>query len=77
MNIVCFRGRPPGVAPERWDSWNASLQQHLWQSGHTFLSLPVYRGQRWLRAVLLNPYTDEQAIANLFQTIDAFARDSL
>ncbi len=37
-----------------------------------FLSLPTYRDHRWLKAVLLNPYTQPATISTLFRKIDAF-----
>ena len=73
MNIICFRGVPAEVSPDRWDDWNRELQTHLLQSQQTFLSLPLYRGNRWFKAVLLNPYTDQAQILDLFQAIDVFA----
>ncbi|MEO0540242.1 MAG: aminotransferase class I/II-fold pyridoxal phosphate-dependent enzyme [Cyanobacteria bacterium P01_A01_bin.105] len=76
MNIICFRGTPAPVSPEQWDSWNQALQRYLLKHGHTFLSLPTYRGQRWLKAVLLNPFTTEQQIDALFQQIDRFLGSS-
>jgi glutamate/tyrosine decarboxylase-like PLP-dependent enzyme len=42
-----------------------------------FLSLPTYRGQRWLKAVLLNPYTSSETIQRLFARIDAFIQSSV
>ena len=72
MNLVCFRGTPQNVPENEWDSWNQSLQQHLLTQGHTFLSLPTYRGQRWLKAVLLNPFTTADHIDQLFKEIDRF-----
>ncbi|MEO1590559.1 MAG: aminotransferase class V-fold PLP-dependent enzyme [Cyanobacteria bacterium J06632_22] len=72
MNLICFRGTPRHLTTAQWDSWNQSLQQYLIDQGHTFLSLPTYRGQRWLKAVLLNPFTTEQHINTLFEQIDAF-----
>lgn len=72
-NLVCFRGTPDRLPPERWDEWNADLQSHLSRAGEAFLSLPLYQGRRWLRAVLLNPYTDEETIAALFRRVDEFA----
>lgn len=72
MNVVCFRGVPPWLPSERWDDWNAALQQHLITNGATFVSLPLLHGQRWLRTVLLNPYTGEQVIDGMFGQIEAF-----
>jgi len=72
MNIVCFRGCPAALPPDQWDAWNIDLQAYL-QTRSWFLSLPVYQGQRWLKAVLLNPYTDAVHIHQLFQAIDDFA----
>jgi glutamate/tyrosine decarboxylase-like PLP-dependent enzyme/GNAT superfamily N-acetyltransferase len=64
-NILCFRGTS--------DDWNASLQTHLLRDRNVFFSLPPYRGVRWLRAVLLNPFTDERLVDELFEDIDRFA----
>ena len=68
-NLVCFRGVPSWVSSTEWDRWNTNLQSHLLENGKTFLSLPTYRGSRWLRAVLLNPYTDEETLLHLFEEI--------
>jgi glutamate/tyrosine decarboxylase-like PLP-dependent enzyme len=73
MNLICFRGCPSALPPEQWDSWNAGLQQHLLNQHQTFLSLPVFRGQRWLKAVLLNPFTTATQLSNLFLAIDEYA----
>ncbi|WP_409300244.1 pyridoxal phosphate-dependent decarboxylase family protein [Peribacillus sp. SCS-155] len=70
-NIICFRGISGGV-PESLDNWNYRLQQHLIQEGNIFLSLPTYRGNRWLRAVLLNPFLNEDIILEVFDHIDNF-----
>ncbi|WP_017297621.1 pyridoxal phosphate-dependent decarboxylase family protein [Nodosilinea nodulosa] len=72
MNLVCFRGCPPELSPEQWDSWNRGLQQHLLNQHRTFLSLPVLRGQRWLKAVLLNPFTTAAQVSDLFLAIDGY-----
>ncbi|MEM7769944.1 MAG: aminotransferase class I/II-fold pyridoxal phosphate-dependent enzyme [Cyanobacteria bacterium P01_A01_bin.37] len=73
MNIVCFRGIPAQVASDQWDTWNTDLQSALLHRHNIFLSLPLYRGSRWLRMVLLNPYTDRTQVTDLFSAIDAFA----
>ncbi|MEM9905825.1 MAG: aminotransferase class I/II-fold pyridoxal phosphate-dependent enzyme [Cyanobacteria bacterium P01_D01_bin.44] len=72
MNLICFRGTPDWLLEAAWDQWNQSLQTHLLKQGHTFLSLPLYRGQRWLKAVLLNPFTTTEDIRLLFEQIDRF-----
>lgn len=51
----------------------ARLRQWLLERERIFLSLPLYRDRRWLRAVLLNPLTDEATIRRLFASIDTFA----
>ncbi|MEM9007503.1 MAG: aminotransferase class I/II-fold pyridoxal phosphate-dependent enzyme [Cyanobacteria bacterium P01_F01_bin.86] len=73
MNIICFRGIPPDVSVSHWDDWNAQLHVYLLKTHNIFLSLPLYRGNRWLRAVLLNPYTEQTQILDLFHAIDTFA----
>ncbi len=73
MNLVCFRGCPPSLAPDQWNVWNTSMQQHLLTHHQTFLSLPGLRGQRWLKAVLLNPFTTVSQINEMFVGIDQFA----
>lgn len=73
MNIICFRGIPIQVSPARWHDWNTELQAYLLQTQNIFLSLPLYRGHRWIRAVLLNPYTGKAQIGDLFKAIDVFA----
>jgi glutamate/tyrosine decarboxylase-like PLP-dependent enzyme len=81
MNLVCFRLAPTHIESAHWDNLNQQLQHYLLRShppdlrekaSPIFLSLPTYRGQRWLKAVLLNPYTSSETIQQLFTRIDAF-----
>lgn len=53
----------------------AALQRRLLADADVFLSLPEHRGRRWLRAVLLNPFTDEKTINRLFEVIDAVTEE--
>lgn len=76
MNIVCFRGAPDWLDENEWDDWNARLQNYLLREGNVFLSLPLYRGSRWLRAVLLNPFSNEKTIDAMFDYVDKFANSS-
>jgi glutamate/tyrosine decarboxylase-like PLP-dependent enzyme len=71
MNILCFRGT--GLSSVVWDNWNASLQAHILRDRNVYFSLPSYKATRWLRAVLLNPFADEQMIDDVFDNIDRFA----
>ncbi|WP_233504834.1 pyridoxal phosphate-dependent decarboxylase family protein [Parageobacillus thermoglucosidasius] len=71
-NICCFRGRPKNLDEKQCDQWNLELQQFLLHNERVFFSLPTYRGKRWLRAVLLNPFTPISTIQKIFQTIDEF-----
>lgn len=72
MNLVCFRSAPGWVSSTELSGWNADLQTHLLREGNVFLSLPLYHGHRWLRAVLLNPYADGETISGLFRLLDEF-----
>ena len=72
MNVVCFRGCPDDLPPERWDAWNAGLQNRLLEQQHCFLSLPLLDRARWLKAVILNPFTTPDQISALFQDMDRY-----
>jgi glutamate/tyrosine decarboxylase-like PLP-dependent enzyme len=69
-NVVCFRANPEGHADP--DALNAALREYLLAEHDVYLSLPTYRGSKWLRAVLLNPHTDERVIDRLLEGVDAF-----
>ncbi|MDP4086905.1 MAG: aminotransferase class I/II-fold pyridoxal phosphate-dependent enzyme [Bacillota bacterium] len=71
-NIVCFRITPSNIASQNRDQWNLKLQKFLLQEEQIFLSLPIFKGSRWLRAVLLNPYTTKKLVENMFKKIDFF-----
>jgi glutamate/tyrosine decarboxylase-like PLP-dependent enzyme len=71
-NLVCFRGRREGATDAENDAWNRRLQRHLLAEAGTFFSLPAYRGKRWLRAVLLNPFTEHCHIDKAFACLDRF-----
>jgi len=72
MNIVCFRAVPEWCPPEERDDLNSQLQQALLSEHDIFVSLPTYRDSRWMRVVLLNPFTGEETVQRLFSGIDAF-----
>ena len=72
-NIVCLRGCPDWLPDGQWDDWTSNLQQTLLREEQIFVSLPLYRGSRWMRVILLNPYTDDDVIERMFRHIDEFA----
>jgi len=76
MNIAVFRGCRDWLPADAWDDWNTRLQESLLREENIFVSLPLYRGHRWLRVILLNPYTDASVIDRLFEHVDAHANDS-
>lgn len=54
---------------------DSSSADHLERaSAPVFLSLPTYRGRRWLKAVLLNPYTQPSTLEKLFKAVDEFVQ---
>ena len=69
-NIVAFRANP--ATGTDLDALNAALRDHLLREHDVYLSLPTYRGAKWLRAVLLNPHTDEAVVDRLLDGVDAF-----
>jgi len=71
-NICCFRLRLNEYDQKHQDQLNLKLQQYLLKGQHVFLSLPTYRGKRWLRAVLLNPFISPSTIQQIFKQIDDF-----
>jgi glutamate/tyrosine decarboxylase-like PLP-dependent enzyme len=69
-NVVCFRATPDWCAPDEYDALNDRLQESLLREAGVFVSLPTYRGSRWLRVVLLNPYTDTATLDRLLGHVD-------
>ncbi|AHG02429.1 2-diaminobutyrate decarboxylase (plasmid) [Halostagnicola larsenii XH-48] len=72
LNLVCFRAAPDWCPPDEQDALNGRLQRRLLSEQDIFVSLPTYRDNRWLRVVLLNPFTDETTLDRLFNGIDVF-----
>jgi glutamate/tyrosine decarboxylase-like PLP-dependent enzyme len=71
-NVVCFRYFNPAIDSKKVDELNASLQKFLTQECGIFLSAPWYKDKKWLKAVLLNPYINDEIIKTVFEKIDLF-----
>lgn len=78
LSIVCFRARPRGVDPAdgaAMDAVQARVQREVAKGGDGWISMPVYRGRRVLRAVILHPRCDESVLSRLLDdVIEAAAR---
>jgi len=74
MNLACFRAAPQWCPSDEQDELNSQVQRTLLSEHDIFVSLPTYRGDRWLRVVLLNPFTDDETIDRLFDGINATLR---
>lgn len=66
LHIVCFR---PGTAGSS-EAWSRRTRERLLDQG-LMLSRPLYRGQRYLKAVLGNPFTGVEQIATVVDVISA------
>ena len=72
MNIVCFRDTRGSQDETARGERNQRLQRGLMKDRQTFVSLPRFRNSRWLKAVLLNPFTTENDLQEIFDYIDHF-----
>jgi glutamate/tyrosine decarboxylase-like PLP-dependent enzyme len=70
-NILCFR--PKG---EVRDSLVLALQHHLISEAQINLTAPSYRDRRWLKSVILNPYTTASDVDRLVHAFNAFCWSS-
>lgn len=71
-NIVCFRVVKDNLSSEAQDEMNTALQVYLLDEHNIFLSLPIYRKKKWLRCVVLNPFTTQNDIDRCLVGIDSF-----
>jgi glutamate/tyrosine decarboxylase-like PLP-dependent enzyme len=65
-NILCFR---PIAAPA--DRSLVELQTRLANEAAVCLTAPVYRGETWLKAVLLNPFTVTEDLGRLVKAFSS------
>lgn len=64
-SLLCFRAAPAWCPPDERDDLNGQLQKLLLREYDVVVTLPTYRGDRWLRAGLSTRYTDEATIDRL------------
>ncbi len=66
-NIVNFRYT--GMPREEWDIKNGQIRQRLVEQGSFYIVQTVINGERWLRATVMNPFTNRQHFEKLLDTI--------
>jgi len=80
LNIVCFRAIPPGIDPTAdpglMDEAQSAVQLEVARRGHGWLSMPLYRGRRVLRAVILHPRCDDSLLDLLLKDVLAASREA-
>ena len=64
-NIVCFRYGTD-------DESQLEIRRKLLRNGHFYISSTLYRGNRWLRLVFMNPQTSLKDIRELAEEIRSF-----
>lgn len=76
LNLLCFRYRPRGhlIDDARLDTLTEEIQAVLEVEGHGWLSLTTLKGRRALRAVILNPWTDDQDIDAVLAEVVSIGR---
>ncbi len=77
LSIVCFRARPPGIDPNdgaAMDAIQARVQREVAKRSHGWLSMPLHRGRRVLRAVILHPRCDDAVLDSLLMDVREAAR---
>ncbi len=72
LNIFCFRDTRGNSKTADPAKQNEQLQQYLLQNCNAFFSLPLFKNSRWLKAVLLNPFTTNEDFQEIFEAIDRF-----
>jgi len=70
-NIVNFRYT--GIPRESWDRKNGQTRQRLVENGSFFIVQTVINVERWLRATVMNPFTNHQHFEKLLNTIRSLA----
>lgn len=66
-NILNFRYT--GIPREEWDIKNGQIRQRLVELGSFYIVQTVINDERWLRATVMNPFTDGQHFQKLLATI--------
>jgi len=71
-NVICFRTIPPGRWAGPADEWNLLLARHLLATADIFVSTPVWRRERWLRLLTLNPFAGDEVAERLLEGVGDF-----
>jgi glutamate/tyrosine decarboxylase-like PLP-dependent enzyme len=69
LNIVCFRYRPPGFAPDQLNAFNEELLIRLHESGIAAPSYTTLKGHYCLRAAIANHRTESSDLKLMIDTV--------
>ena len=76
MNIICFRYNYADKDSKYNDSMNLRLQKFLFKRHNIFFSFVKYNSNKWLRAVLLNPFFNSKHIKKICLSIREFNKEN-
>lgn len=74
-NIVCFRYLPRQLSPSITNAYQSQIRQQIIQSGAFHITQVDLGGITWLRTTLMNPFTTEQDLDELLETVRLSAQD--
>ena len=69
-NIVCFRYLKNNSNQTQANKHQSDIRQHIIQSGAFHITQVDLHGVTWLRTSLMNPFTTEQDLDELLESID-------
>ncbi len=69
-NIVCFRYRPSSAEEQELNALNSGVRQRLLEEGRFYIVQTYLRSSLYLRVTLANPFTSEDDLLALLQTVE-------
>ncbi len=73
-NIVCFRYAPAAADKDILNTLNLQIREELLQEGHFYIVQTKLGHTQYLRTTIMNPFTEQQHLESLLETIVHSAR---